>query len=46
MRKLDPKDDTKLIALRITKKQAAKVEREAKRLGVSVSQYIRERLAA
>ena len=46
MRRLDPKDDTKVIALRLTAKQAAKVEREAKRRGVSVSQYIRERLAA
>ena len=46
MQRLHPKHETKVVTLRMPENQYAQLEREAKRLGVSVSELVRQRLAS
>jgi len=46
MQRLHPKHETKVVTLRMPENQYAQLEREAKRLGVSVSELVRKRLAS
>ena len=46
VRRLHPKHDTKIVTLRLPENQYAQLERDAKRLGISVSELLRKRLAS
>ena len=45
VRRLHPKQDTKIVTLRMLENEYAQLEREAKKLGISVSELVRKRLS-